>query len=711
MPSRSIRSFALDYYRKRGAEIRQLAGDEAFEICESTGTSLTVTFAQDPDAPTHATVNATSPQWRAILEDLTADVAVSYRYLVTGPIARPAETLQAKLPEGWAIRSARLLHVENRIAIGFSHRVTFDSPALNACTEQIHHHLWDVAAERRLTAIEPRLYELPCILIRPEHFPDEAIVQGLLGRTLAAVDEASDAYGREIERELALMLAETEKRTNQYFDQQLGNVLQREVTLTEKLDGTIKRLTEARTPENVARLRQDGESLARQLEHMKANREREMASVEAACLTKLTTERERHELTATTDLAAICHASYDVLTYKAEVVTPDGLAVSWELRYCPIASELTCPPCLRCNLPMEQPEALKDGGFACAACAARCEGCGSAYATSEALAACASCQRGACAGCAATCIHCGDTACLDHLQGCGTCEAPACVRCLSHCAECDMALCQNHARLDAQNGQTVCEAHFVAVVAALEAEVAAVRLAPAALPPAMAWARLSAATSAPAATVEEQAPIEVESVAVIPAAKAPFVAFAPAVTALAAAVLGASPCTNEWPSLGEVLANAAQDTGVEHLFPRPQPVYSGLSGRAIHPKMAETCPACEGHFAVQEMVDCPTCLTPTCLGCAQGPHGPCPACDALEPVDNDDDRLAFVFAQFPKLARGRRWEIASMGPYVLAHWSRLGTWGMVVYHLGAEPVVLTSFSFGRLETFKQVLGGLQGASA
>ena len=158
----------------------------------------------------------------------------------------------------------------------------------------------------------------------------------------------------------------------------------------------------------------------------------------------------------------------------------------------------------------------------------------------------------------------------------------------------------------------------------------------------------------------------------------------------------------------EALAQAAADAGVEYLFPRPVPVYSGLSGRALHPAMAETCPCCEGHFAVQEMLDCPTCGTPSCLTCTRGAHGPCPACESLAPASADDPRLAFVFVQFPHLARGRRWELASQGPYVLAHWSRFGTWGMVVYHAGTEHVVLTSFTFGRIDTLKQVLAGWRG---
>jgi hypothetical protein len=242
--------------------------------------------------------------------------------------------------------------------------------------------------------------------------------------------------------------------------------------------------------------------------------------------------------------------------------------------------------------------------------------------------------------------------------GCATCEAAVCVRCASRCHACDQVLCQHHARLDVRSGHTTCDRHVV---------------------------------------IEAPRPVEAAPKAVAPRAIAPDVA-------LAAAVLGAEadPTAS---SLAEILAAAAEETGIEHLFVKPEPVYSALSGRAMHPKLAETCPCCQAQVAVQEMVDCPTCCTPSCLKCSQGELGPCPACEALEPASEEDPRLAYVYEQFPELKRGRRrWELSAMGPYVLAHWSRLGTWGMVVYH-ATDRCVLTAFAFGRVETAKQALKG------
>ena len=101
-------------------------------------------------------------------------------------------------------------------------------------------------------------------------------------------------HNEELERELATLLAETEKRVNQYYDQQMGNVLAREVALTEKLDATIKKLGEARSTEQMARYRAEGEALQTQLAHVKGNRERDQIDLLGRLLLALDFEvRER----------------------------------------------------------------------------------------------------------------------------------------------------------------------------------------------------------------------------------------------------------------------------------------------------------------------------------------------------------------------------------------------------------------------------------
>jgi hypothetical protein len=131
---------------------------------------------------------------------------------------------------------------------------------------------------------------------------------------------------------------------------------------------------------------------------------------------------------------------------------------------------------------------------------------------------------------------------------------------------------------------------------------------------------------------------------------------------------------------------------------------SRLTGKTLNPRVAETCHACSEDFDVQEMVNCATCGVPACLPCTEGELGPCPACCGLEDVERTDARLGFVVTSFPALSTRRRWAIAELGPYVVAHWKRWGHWGMVVYHAGDDPVVLTEFSHGPVETLVMTIG-------
>lgn len=630
MNGRSIRSFTLDYYRKQGAEIRPLEG-EAYQIVPAAGAAMTVTFDGEADQP----LTTTSPQWRAILEDLTSDVAVSYRYLVNGPVADPAKTLAALLPPGLNVTAARLLKVKTRQAVGFTHRVTFDSPALNARQEMMHHHVWCAESRERMHVLEPLLYQLPCLLLRPETLPGEQTVQMLLARSLTLVDRASDDRGAQIERELQELLTEAEKRTNQYFEQQMGNVLAREVQLTEKLDGTIKRLTEAKTPEQIARYRQDGENLAQQLEVLKSRREQDLLAVEAACEHKLKEEHEKHELTAVTDLVALCHATYDVVRYDVTVEAA-GLTVQWEVSYWPVTRALVLPDCAVCHKAMVDPVLLSHGGAACSECVRGCPTCGTVHeAPSYTGGECVTCQEAVCGTCTTKCHRCGEASCEQHVVGCVTCEAPMCSHCSRFCGECGTAICHGHSHRDGVNGRLYCEAH--------QPEVTVL-------------------------DVPFDVPEEVE---------------------------------------GEPEAEAAE--AVEAPVLRPGRVVSVISGKELDARRAETCYSCRGVCEVQEMLNCPTCGIPACLSCAEAG---CPACDSLEPAEADDPRLAFVFETYPQLARGRKWTAAQVGPFVATMWKRLGRWGMVVYHVGGvEPVVLSEFSHGPIETLGMTMSAWLGGKS
>lgn len=657
MQGRSIRSFALDYYRKQGAEIRPLEeGGEAYEIVSTDGAALKVTFSGETD---EIPLTATSPQWRAILEDITSELAVSYRYLVTGPIGNPAKVLTALMLRGWEVKAAKFVKAEVKQALGVTHRVTFDSPALTVRQEMIHHHVWDLAREERLAALEPMLYTAPCLLIRPEIDPEERQVERLVASSVDLVDHAIDREGVEIERELAELLTEAEKRTNQYFEQQMNNVLQREIMLTEKLDSVIRKLSEAKSPEQVARYRADGQSLEEQLAQLRARREHDLQAVESACQAKLVEEREKHELTATTDLVALCHASYDVLTYDAVVVDPAGDEARMTVRYWPVMRKLELPACPYCHQAMQDPVVLGGGDIACASCVATCEGCGTRHPHRDYVAhRCGTCRTAVCGSCETRCIHCETTSCTDHELGCGTCEAPVCHGCAKTCAVCETQLCQHHAHRDAVDAKFYCADHR--------------QMTP----------------------VEEVASAELEAAAVAPVAVGETALEAPAEEAPA-----------EAPAAIDV-----EDALAVLYAHKQERVVSKLSGREVHRAKAETCYACEGDYEVQEMVDCPTCGVPSCQPCTEGVAGPCPACEGMERVQPDDARLRHVFAQFPALAKGRRkWSVSVQGPYTVAMWSRMGWWGMVVYHTGGpEPVTLSDFACGPLETARNSMAAWLG---
>lgn len=708
MTDRSIRSFALDYYRKRGADVRPLEdGAETFEIVAPEGKTLKVTFAEEAPAGADAAqaLTATSPQWRAILEDLTSEVAVSYRYLASAPIANPARTLASALPDGWAVSAARLLKVENRVAVGYSHRVTFDSPALNARREVMHQHLWDVATGRRLLGLEPALYEAPTLLIRPESFPSEATVKALLDRSLGIVDADTDARGLEIERELQALLGEAETRTNQYYEQQMGHVLQREQVLVAKMDATIKRLAEAKTPDQIARYRQEGAVLQGQIEHARHAREQMLGEIEAACTRKLATERERHELTAMTDLVAVCHAAYDVLTYQITATPPGGEQVSLEVRYWPASRELQLPDCPTCGATMAAPRPLAGGGAACAECVTTCAGCGEVGAGAASVGACTGCQTSVCGHCKVACASCDGAVCTAHRTACATCHADLCARCATACATCEDVLCRHHAHVDPETGAFHCKAHRPTEFLLN--------------PP------LPAPVSSPSGEVPAggegplEEPVEAEPV-VEEKPSNPLVAFT------AAALGWGAPSREELRQAAEEVGapepaaflarvpadETKEDAAIAALFGKPgragkEHVLSGLTGRSMPAVQADTCPSCSDHFAVAEMVDCPTCGVPACKRCTSGEMGPCPACESLAPTVVTDPRLACVLEAFPDLVGRRTWEVACVGPYVVTHWSRWGAWGMVVYHTGDDgrtPVIVTEFRYGRLAALTQALG-------
>jgi hypothetical protein len=717
MSDASIRSFALEYYRKRGAAIQPLEheGPEAYHITPRQGASLRVTFADEApvgeEAPTALT--ATSPEWRAILDDLTAEVVVSYRYLVCAPIGSPARTLTEVLPAGWAIHRARLKGVENRVALGLSHRVTFDAQALNARREVMHHHVWDVETSERLTRIEPLLYEAPTLLIRPRQYPSEQAVRALLNRSLLLVDADSDLRGQTIEGELGALLRESETRTNQYYEQQMGQVLQREALLEERLTAARTRLAEARTPDAIARWQQEAGSLQGQLLTARTNREAHLADIEAACARKLADERDRHELTALTDLVAICYASYDVLTYEVDATLPDGQATTLSLRYWPVTREVALPPCQACGEPARDAVLTAEGALHCRPCETTCPAC--ADRAEGGIAACGACGAMVCSACLVPCAACEAAVCATHLQGCPTHDTGVCPGCWDE----TQAPAEEQPEAEAPGGDT-------AGLAAPTADGPDVSRTVADLPhptsePIAAVAELPAFTPAeevgsfasdlpapePGPTAAPHADNEAPEAR--PATPRSPLAALLAFTTNANTAPITPPDEAVLPTPVELRSPVAftpsrpvdeahEDQALAALFEQPAPAPAQLA--------LEACPACVMPMEASELAPCITCGVPCCKRCASGSQAPCPACESLAPTVASDPRLAFVTRTFPDLARGaRNWEIAVLDGFVVAHWSRWGTWGMVTYHLAtpeAPPTLVTAFRCGHLDMLRQV---------
>ena len=643
----SIRRFALKYYRQSGAMVRSLDDHgDTFEVKTPDGTPLTVNFGCDNQEPQHA-LTATSPQWRSIIDDLTGDVTVSYRYLTAGPIAHHVQTLSALMPTDWTLIDAKLNRVENRQALGYSHRITFDSPALNARREMMQHHLWDVRLAKRFVALEPIFYQTPYIMLKPEQQIAEAVVQHFLTRSLDLVDQATDARGLEIEAELQDLGQEANHRITEYFAQQRRTLTTRLEVLQDKLAGLALALEQTVHPQQRARLLEEHQQLGAHVEGLRAQTTEKMLKINEALAEKLEQERARHELTAVTDLAAICHVAYDRLWYDATVQAPDGTHYPWELSFCPVARELTLPPCARCQAPLKHPVPLAGGRFACADCVSGCKICGAAsVATAAAASACHTCDQETCEACAIACGQCQQTACQNHVQLCGGCQKPVCATCQAACETCGVALCFAHAKLDHETGQLACPTHVTHAVKRGR-DVGGQH----------------AFTDTPTAS-----------------------AVSPAVPAALQAI----------PS-GQQPGAVAEDSALVTQEAAP----------VVKPSASVTCCACHTVMATGASTGCVNCGLHACSACAvQGPV-PCPACDGLRPITARDGRLGFVFERFPHLAkRKRHWQIAQLGHIVLCQWSCAGRWGQVLYHApDGVPVLLNSFECGVLETLLQAIVG------
>lgn len=433
MSDRSIRSLALAYFRHRGATVAPLAEDgSAYAIKRGDEATLRVAFA--PEAPAELPLfSNSSPEWRAMVDDLTSEVAISYRYLVAGAIDRPAAALQQALPEGWAVAHAELLGVTQRGALAVSHRVRFDAPALSAATERLVHHVWNLSDGERLPELEAVWLDRPTLLIRPEAQPATERVEALVAEGAGLADHLADEAGASLEAELAVAHEEAVARAEAYFEQQMSKVIGREKLLSAKLDGIVAKLSEVRQPETIARLRADGAEVEAQLREAAQRREAELNGLKAALEAKRIELADAHELEAEVALVALAHLRDDRLAYRAKLVSPSGATMDMELGFWPVVGRLELPTCASCG--QDGPSALLERGpglVGCPACVEQplkgskpCACCQHPEPVAS-LVACVACNAGTCAGCAVGCAGCGAVACESHaviVGGVGYCLA------------------------------------------------------------------------------------------------------------------------------------------------------------------------------------------------------------------------------------------------------------------------------------------------
>lgn len=388
------------------------------------------------------------PRAREAASKLAHGATVSFRYVVDGPIR--LEAVLPPLPDGLGLEGAQLLAVDPIQAVGFSHRITYDAPALGCRQEELHHQLLDAETGdplllARQVAEPGRLHlddfwglpTLPCT--PPERIPDVSVLHGL---ALHELDARSLARGEELEAELGARLAAAEARIASYFDQQAAEAAAPErEAIAREIAWIEGRMAQTALPGARAKL-------AARLEEARALMERIEADL--ACSTpaererSLARERERHELSVTTALVAVCHLTYDRVVYRVAIARGE-LVGRRRVEVVPVTGEVRWAPCPRCKGSLPPGGVTADGEVLCTACAedppARVSG---AELPSFAIATTATCRQCGlslppghpapwCVACTHRCGLCGKDAascklvgglCPEHLVPCARCAVP-----------------------------------------------------------------------------------------------------------------------------------------------------------------------------------------------------------------------------------------------------------------------------------------------
>ncbi|GEM_PF-2294013 len=498
MQEPSIRSFTLDYYRSLGAELTPLdATSRRWEVrWPQRRLSITFGHTSEPlDAPADASeerpISLVSPHWRAILEECTREQTVSYRHVVSRPIDHPAQLFEPILPGGFRVESARLIEVLSRSAIAFSHRVTYEAPAMSSREEELHLDAIDPETGDRLDVLSEACFSFLTIPADPPGNPSYQL-ENLHERAIAWLDSRTEQKGEILEQALAPRFEEAASRVRASVAGQVSKILEAEErALIARVEDLIRRKGETRIPAAIAKLETDAERLLVEIEHLHVQRELDAEGLRRDEAARLEAERERHEVTVETRLVGVCHVSYDEVRY--ELTLSRGSERGFlHVAYLPTTGEIFLPACPQCGSDIRQPGFLDNGQACCHRCAARhlaasagapeqlrtvaCDRCGTE--TPVPLVQC--CHLTAtpyCVACALDCVECGKVTrrnllrpspsgrgmvCPDHLITCATCQASALPRetfkcpiceerhCLAeadHCPSCAMPACRRCSRV------------------------------------------------------------------------------------------------------------------------------------------------------------------------------------------------------------------------------------------------------------------------
>lgn len=642
----TLRTFTLNYYRQQGGEAVPLDTQRRRWEIRLPDRRLDLTF--DPGASAEAVVPG-STQWREILADCAGRGAVSYRHVVTAPIADPSAVLAPAIPAEWKIESVRLARVTTRRAVAFTHRVSYGATAFGGQPEELHHDALDVVTGERIAKVSESLSKLATIPVSAP--PEVAALDDLHARALAMVDKRTTDRGKGIEMTLDVRRSEAEARIREHYKSLRAEVQAREVAdLSARLSRVLEQI-QGGAPQDLARLKEEGASLAKRLDQARKGRSVAVTSLAKVEADALESERERHEVVITTELVGLCIVSFDQVSYEA-VLGPrfpdaagDGGAgadrrLQLEIAYTPVLGDVKAPQCAACAAPARDPVVTDTLRYACRSCAKPCVGCGRTALSDEIQpSTCHSCSRPICDTCGVACRRCGQTTCQSHNAECQTCGDVLCGDCTVSCVACDAGVCSGcvkeiHHRQYCADHVTPCER--------CRAEV--------------------------------------------PADLAQRCHLTSAIYCLACALACVECGLVTRRDLLKLAPNGRGLVCPDHL------VECGTCGTGLLPRESSHCPGCGRYHCLEEAPACPECGLPTCHECTPEDTDRCPVCAQLQPIDAEDPRLAKAQEALADV-NATTWLYAEAGGHIVVEWhGRLGAWGRIA--LSPTGEVLSSCRYG-----------------